>query len=142
MAGEVTQPAVTVDPADWIYRGINPEYCQLGKLTSGVFFLKKKHTLREGPSVGIARLIPLASFHSLMGDGWGVGKLEVSVPQSLTLIVQSLPDPRWEEHSHAHAVITDYQKLTDKGRNDAARVLRDALQKHILVNPTERTLPE
>jgi len=137
MAGEITQPTVTVGPADLIYRGINPQYYQQGQLTSGVFVLKRKHTLEQGPSVGIARLIPLASFHPLMGDGWGVGAFDASVPQSQTLAVHPLPDPRWKEYVHAHAVITEYQKLSDKRRTDVERVLRDALQKNILIKPTE-----
>jgi len=141
MAGEITPPAILA-PTDLLYRGIHPLYCQGGQLTSGVFVLKKKHTLQEGPSVGVARLVPLTSFHALMGEGWGVGALEASVPQSLTLTVQSLPDPRWGEHAHAHAVITGYQKLTDKGRNDVARMLRIALQRNILRSPAEQTTPK
>ena len=139
MAGEVTEPLVTVLSSDSVYRGINPHFYQQGQLLSGVFFLKKKHRLEEGPSVGIVRLISLPSFHSRMGEGWGVGELSVSVPQSQNLNVQSLPDSKWAEYAHAHAVITDYQKLSDKVRNDVARVLRDALQKNILVSPAERT---
>jgi hypothetical protein len=139
MAGEVTQPAtVDIISTDLIYRGIDPQYCQQGRLTSGVFVLKRRHTLQEGPSVGVARIIPLLSFHPLMGRGWGVGALEVSVPQSVALAVQSLPDPKWEEYALAHAVITDYEKLTDKGRNDVARFLRDSLQKNILISPGEQ----
>jgi len=139
MAGEITPPAVTVAPTDLLYRGIHPQYCQGGLLTSGVFVLKKKHTLQQGPSVGVARLIPLTSFHALMGDGCGVGALEASVPQNLALTVQPLPAPQWESYAHAHAVITDYQKLTDKVRTDVERTLRIVLQKNILIRPAEQT---
>jgi hypothetical protein len=142
MAGEVAQPDIAVTPLDWLFRGINPMYFQQGKLTSGVFILKKKHEIEDGPSVGIERLIPLTNFHSRMKNDWGVGKLPVSVPQSLTLTVHPLPEPEWEEYANAHAVITDYQKLTDKGRTDVERVLRDALQKNILINPKEQTTTE
>jgi hypothetical protein len=139
MAGDVAQLTVVVNPADLLYRGINPQYCQQGQLTSGVFVLKKKHSLEQGPSVGIEKLITLSGFQTRINSGWGVGALEASVPQDLTLIVQPLPDPKWEEHSHAHAVITDYQRLSDKARTDAERILRIALQKRILVTPTDQT---
>lgn len=142
MAGEVASPeaavpAVVVTPEDSLYRGINPVFYPEGQLTTGVFFLKKKHTLEEGPSVGIVKLIPLNIFQSVIPGGWGVGELSASVPQHLQLTVHPLPDARWGKHASAHAVITDYQNLTDKGRTDAARALRDALQKNILVKPTE-----
>jgi hypothetical protein len=142
MAGEVGSPAVTVGPTDLLYRGINPQYYQQGQVLTGVFFLKKKHTLKEGPSVGITRLIPLMNFHALMREEWGVASFPASVPQELKLTVKSLPEPRWDTYAHAHAVITDYQSLTDKARNDAARILRDALQKNILIKPKERPAPE
>lgn len=141
MAGEVASPepaspAVVVSSTDSLFRGINPEFYHEGQLTSGVFFLKKKYTLQQGPSVGIVRLIPLSNFQSLIGSGWGVGELSASVPQSLHLTVHPLPDAAWGVYASAHSVITDYQKLTDKGRTDVARALRDALQQTILVKPT------
>jgi hypothetical protein len=146
MAGEVASPeiaspqpaspAVVVSSTDSLYRGINPEFYHEGQLTSGVFFLKKKHTLQQGPSVGIVRLIPLENFKSLIGSGWGVGELSASVPLGLNLTVQPLPDARWGDYAGAHAVMTDYQKMTDKGRTDVARALKNALQQKILVKPT------
>lgn len=139
MAGEVAAPAVTISSTDSLYRGINPLYYQEGQLTSGVFILRKKDTIENGPSVGIARLIPLVNFQSYIGAGWGVGELSASVPQSLTLIVQPLRDLAWGAHADAHAVITDYQKLTDSKRNDVARALRIALQKKILIKPATQT---
>src|SRR5580700_6768291 len=128
MASDVAQPRVTVEPTDSLYRGIHPMYYQQGQLLSGVFLLKKKHKIEEGPSVGIARLVPLSNFHSYMGAGWGVGELPASFPQSQKLTVLSLPDSDWKEHAHAHAVLTDYQKLSDSGRNDVQRALRNELQ--------------
>jgi hypothetical protein len=140
MVGEVTPPSkVTVMPTDLLFRGIHPMYFQQGQLTSGVFILKKKHEIHEGPSVGVERLIPLTNFRAHMCDGWGVGRLPVSVPQSQSLTVHPLPYSEWGEHADAHAVITDYQKLTDRARNDVARFLRDALQKDILIKPSEQT---
>jgi hypothetical protein len=139
MAGEVAaapSPA-SVATIDSLYRGINPLFYQQGQLTSGVFFLKKKHKIEEGPSVGIANLISLTNFHARMDKGWGAGELSASIPQSLSLRVHPLPDLKWEVHANAHAVITDYQKLTDSGRTNAARALRDALQKNIRIKPTE-----
>lgn len=137
MAGEVAPP-VTIAPTDSLYRGINPLFYQQGQLTSGVFILKKKDEIQDGPSVGIGRLIPLASFHAYMGAGWGVGEFTASVPQGLKLTVRSLPDPAWREYADAHAVLTDYQKLTDSGRGNAERALRNALQKNILISPTTK----
>ena len=137
MAGEVAAPAVTISPTDSLYRGINPLFYPQGQLTSAVFYLRKKDTIGDGPSVGIARLIPLVNFQSYIGAGWGVGELSASVPQSLSLTVHPLPDSAWGEHADAHAVITDYQKLTDSKRTDVARALRDALQKKILIKPTK-----
>jgi hypothetical protein len=139
MAGEVASPAVIVNPTDSLFRGINPEFYHEGQLTSGVFFLKKKHTVPQGPSVGIVRLIPLENFQSLIGTGWGVGELSASVPQRLDLTVHPLPDAAWGVYANAHAVITDYQQLTDSGRTSAARALRDALKQNILVMPIEQT---
>lgn len=139
MAGEVASPAVTVDSTDSLYRGINPLfYKEGGQLHSGVFPLNRNHKLEDGPSVGIGRLISLQNFQPLIGDGWGVGELSVSVPQTLGLAVQSLPDQEWGIHADAHAVITDYQKLNNRLLGDAQRALRDALQKNILVKPTAR----
>jgi len=139
MAGEVASPVVTVELTDSLYRGINPLFFDFeeGGLKSGVFLLKKNHKLEDGPSVGITRLISLENFQSLIGDGWGVGELPVSVPQSQSLTVHPLPDQKWGIHAHAHAVVTNYQKLTNKQIGDAQRALRDALQKNILVKPVE-----
>jgi hypothetical protein len=55
----------------------------------------------------------------------------------LSLTVHPLPDWAWGEHADAHAVITDYQRLTDSKRTDVARALRDALEKKILIKPTK-----
>lgn len=110
-------------------------YYQDGHLMSGVFCLNKKHKVEDGPSVGVAKLIPLNDFRSLISAGWGVGEMLASVPLGLDLAVHSLPDPEWKQYANAHAVITDYQKLTDKRRGDAQRALRDALQKNILIKP-------
>lgn len=137
MAGEVATSAVVVSSTDSLYRGINPLFYQQGQLTSAVFFLRKKDTIEDGPSVGIVRLISLMNFQSHIGAGWGVGELSVSVPQSLSLTVHPLPDSAWGADANAHAVITDYQKLTDSKRTDVARALRDALQKKILIKPTK-----
>jgi hypothetical protein len=139
MAGEVASPAVTVDLTDSLFRGINPLFFDFeeGELKTGVFLLKKNHKLEDGPSVGITRLISLQNFQSHIGDGWGVGELPVSVPQSLSLTVHPLPDQEWGIHADAHAVVTDYQKLTNSGLGNAQRALRDALQKNILVRPME-----
>jgi len=135
MAGEVASPSVTVDSTDSLYRGINPVFYEEGQLHSGVFPLNKNHKLEDGPSVGIVRLILLQNFQPLIGNGWGVGELSVSVPQRHSLTVLPLPDQEWGIHTDAHAIITDYQKLTNKGRGDAQRALRDALQQNILVKP-------
>jgi hypothetical protein len=137
MAGEIASPAVTVSSTDSLYRGINPLFYDQGQLMSGVFFLKKKDTTEEGPSVGITRLIPLTNFQSYMGAGWGVGELAISVPHSLSLTVHPLSEPAWGVHADAHAVITGYQTLTNTKRTDVARALRNALQKKILVKPTK-----
>src|SRR6267143_4329821 len=102
MAGEVAAPAVTISPTDSLYRGINPLFYPQGQLTSAVFYLRKKDTIGDGPSVGIARLIPLVNFQSYIGAGWGVGELSASVPQSLTLNVHPLPDSVWGVHADAH----------------------------------------
>jgi|ERR1700686_2139345 len=135
MAGEVKSQAVTINPIDSLYRGINPVFYPNGQLTSGVFYLRKKDTLEDGPSLGIAKLISLTNFQSKIKPTWGVGELSASVPQSLSLTVQPLPDPTWGVHADSHAVITNYQKLTDSKRNEAARALRIALEKNILVKP-------
>lgn len=137
MAGEVIPLAITIGPTDSLYRGINPIFYQGGKLLSGVFPLNKKHKIEDGPSVGITKLIPLPDFHSVLARGWGVGELSVSVPLGLKLRVHPLPDSAWGNFADAHAVITDYQKLTDSGRGDAQRALRDALQENILIKPNE-----
>jgi hypothetical protein len=137
MAGEVASPAVTIDLTDSLYRGINPVFYQEGRLLSGVFLLKKNHKLEDGPSVGIVRLVSLQNFQPLIGNGWGVGELSVSVPQSQSLTVHPLADQEWGIHADAHAIITDYQKLTNSGLGNAQRALRDALQKNILVRPME-----
>jgi len=139
MAGEVVAPAITIFPEDSLYRGIHPMYYQQGQLLSGVFCLNKKHKIEDGPSVGIAKLIVLKSFHSLIAVDWGVGEFLASAPLSLSLAVHCLPDSAWGEFANAHAVITDYQKLTDKDRGNAQRALRDALQKNIVIKPQERT---
>jgi hypothetical protein len=140
MAGDVGDPSpVAVGSTDSLYRGINPRYYQPdGTLTSGVFVLKKKHKVEEGPSVGIAKLIPLNEFRSRIDEGWGVGEFEVSVVEGLGLRVQPLPAPKWGEYANAHGVITDYQVLTDSKKTDAERALKNALQKRILIPPTER----
>ncbi len=136
MAGEVDSPAVSISSTDLLYRGINPLFYHNGQLTSPVFYLRKKDKLEDGPSLGIARLVSLTNFQSNIQASWGVGELSASIPQSLSLTVQPLAEPAWGVHAAAHAVITAYQKLTDKGRTDVARALRDALQKKILVKPT------
>jgi hypothetical protein len=138
MAGELAPPLLTILASDLLYRGIHPMHFQQGLLLSGVFILNKKHTTEQGPSVGIEKSISLAAFHSLMREGWGVGGLLASVAHSQDLIVQPLPAPEWGEYSNAHAVITAYQKLTNKQCTDVARVLKNALQKNILINPVQR----
>jgi hypothetical protein len=142
MAGEIASAsfAATVDSTDSLYRGINPLFFDFeeGELKSGVFLLKKNHKLEDGPSVGIARLVSLQNFQPLIGVGWGVGELSAGVPQSLQLTVHPLPDEEWGINADAHAVITDYQRLSNRLLVDAQRALRDALQKNILVKPLEQ----
>lgn len=137
MAGEVAPPLPTpvIEPADSLYRGINPRYYENGQVTSGVFFLKKKHTLEESPSVGIEKLIPLNKFHSFMKIGWGVGQFLASVPQNLGLKVLPLPDASWDTYANAHAVITGYKDLSDKKRGEVERALRDAVGQNVRIPP-------
>jgi|SRR5579863_7887261 len=140
MAGEIASAslAVTVDSTDSLYRGINPVfYDEEGHLLSGVFLLKKNHKLEDGPSVGIARLVSLQNFQPLIRAGWGVGELSASVPHSQHLTVHPLPDQEWGIHADAHAIITDYQRLSNRLLGDAQRALTQALQKNILVKPME-----
>jgi hypothetical protein len=133
VAAQVT-PAVTLNSSDGLYRAINPNFYQDGALTTGVFFMKKRDKLEEGPSVGIEKLIPLDSFHTFKPK-WGVGQFPVSVPIELKLRVHPLPDETWGPYSQAHAVITDYQSLTNSRINEVQRALRDQLQKNILILP-------
>ena len=133
MAAQV-RPAGALDPVDRLYRAINPNFYQDGALTTGVFFMKKRDKLEDGPSVGIEKLIPLERFHAFKPT-WGVGQFPVSVPLELQLRVQPLPAAAWGEYSQAHAVITDYQALTNSRINEVQRVLRDQLQKNILIPP-------
>lgn len=136
MADEVAPPGVTVAPTDSLYRGINPIFYQDGELLSGVFLLKKAHKLEDGPSVGIARLIQLSDFQSLMAANWGVGQFCASDALSLQLRVHPIQETTWGKFADSHAVITDYQKLSDRVRNDVQRALKNILQKNIVIKPS------
>jgi len=137
MAGEVSPQPIEVLHTDYLFRGISPHYYQSGQLTSGVVVLKRKHTTEQGPSVGIEKLISLADFNKIMGDDQGVAKFLAGFPVSLGLKVQPLPDPRWNEHANAHAVITAYQTLSDSKRVEVERQLRNEFQRTIIVPPKQ-----
>jgi hypothetical protein len=134
MAAEVTA-AVALSATDYLYRGINPLFYEAGTLLTGLFTMKKKHTLEEGPSVGIEKLIPLKNFQSFIKPTWGVGKFQVNLPIDLGLRVCPTPAPKWQGYETAHAVITDYQNLSNSQIGEIERALRIAVQQNILVHP-------
>jgi hypothetical protein len=135
MASGLTSASVPVSPSDLLYRGINPMFYVDGEVTTGVFFMKKKDAVDDGPSVGLANLIPLTAFHTLMAPGWGVGEFSASIPQGLGLTVFPKPEPSWGSYANAHAVITDYQSLTNKRRVEVARALTNAVRQNVIIKP-------
>jgi len=143
MAGEVESPAAIEAADELFYRGLNPYHFDQGEVLSTAVVLKKKHTIEQGPSVGIASLIPLTNFHGLIselkGTDWGVCSFGLQVLKLLTLRAHPVPEPLWREYENAHAVVTGYQMFSNKDIGNAERQLRDALQKSILVAPQKPT---
>jgi hypothetical protein len=127
--------AVALNAPDFLFRGIPPAFYDDGQVTSGLFPMRKRDTLEKGPSVGIEKLIPLKSFQSFIPSDWGVGRFQVSVAESSGLRVCPIPAPEWQGYETAHAVITDYQKLTNSQINEIQRALRDAIRQDTLVHP-------
>jgi hypothetical protein len=135
VAADVTTPPNLLADTERLYRGINGAFYQDGHVLSGAFCIRARDTKDDGPSVGLASLIPLPAFQSVTNPDWGVSEFFAGVPLSMGLSVEPYPDPLWKTYADAHYVMTGYQGWTNKRREDVSRKMRDTFEKGLVVAP-------
>jgi len=129
-----------IPDAEDVYRGLNPKFLDEGAPTMESFMISSSDPIDDGISFGRVRDISAENLLIALGKpSWGVAQINVAEALVEARATGCVIDFRqkdaddWGEHRAAHVMLTGYQSMKKKDRNDLRRYLAKLAARKIVI---------